>query len=128
MKPSWTPERVEQLKALRRDNFSASEIAAQLGGVSRNAVISKLSRLGLTQQRAPRVGTQRFVPRIKAAKLPRITECSNDLVFEEPTRRPVALMNLERHHCRWPVGTGSCGANKIDGKSYCAHHLRKATR
>lgn len=126
MKPSWTPERVEQLKALRRDNFSASEIAARLGGVSRNAVLGKLSRLGLTQQLPSRVGTQRGGrPRIKAAKLPLVTECFNDLVL---ARRPIALMDLERHHCRWPVGTGSCGANKIDGKSYCGHHLRKATR
>lgn len=47
---SWTDERVEQLKALWNDGASASQIAKQLGGVSRNAVIGKVHRLGLSNR------------------------------------------------------------------------------
>ncbi|KAA6205637.1 MAG: GcrA cell cycle regulator [Candidatus Tokpelaia sp.] len=44
---NWTEERVEQLKRLWAEGFSASQIAAQLGGVTRNAVIGKAHRLKL---------------------------------------------------------------------------------
>lgn len=44
---NWTDERVEKLKKLWADGLSASQIAAQLGGVSRNAVIGKVHRLHL---------------------------------------------------------------------------------
>src|SRR5881227_2604841 len=45
---SWTDERVEILKKLWADGLSASQIAAELGGVTRNAVIGKVHRLGLS--------------------------------------------------------------------------------
>lgn len=44
---NWTDERVEKLKRLWAEGLSASQIAAQLGGVSRNAVIGKVHRLSL---------------------------------------------------------------------------------
>jgi GcrA cell cycle regulator len=44
---NWTDERVEKLKKLWSEGLSASQIAAQLGGVSRNAVIGKVHRLSL---------------------------------------------------------------------------------
>ncbi|NTJ41283.1 GcrA cell cycle regulator [Agrobacterium larrymoorei] len=44
---NWTDERVEKLKRLWAEGLSASQIAAQLGGVSRNAVIGKVHRLNL---------------------------------------------------------------------------------
>src|ERR1044072_4071186 len=44
----WTEERVELLKKLWQDGLSASQIAAELGGVTRNAVIGKVHRLGLS--------------------------------------------------------------------------------
>src|SRR5215472_5734064 len=44
---SWTDERVELLKKLWSDGLSASQIAAELGGITRNAVIGKVHRLGL---------------------------------------------------------------------------------
>lgn len=44
---NWTDERVEKLKKLWAEGLSASQIAAQLGGVSRNAVIGKVHRLSL---------------------------------------------------------------------------------
>jgi hypothetical protein len=45
----WTDERVELLKKLWQDGLSASQIAKQLGGVTRNAVIGKLHQQGLTR-------------------------------------------------------------------------------
>ncbi|MEZ5810199.1 MAG: GcrA family cell cycle regulator [Rhizobiaceae bacterium] len=47
---SWTDERVEMLKTLWAEGLSASQIAAQLGGVSRNAVIGKVHRLKLSSR------------------------------------------------------------------------------
>jgi GcrA cell cycle regulator len=44
---NWTDERVEKLKRLWAEGLSASQIASQLGGVSRNAVIGKVHRLNL---------------------------------------------------------------------------------
>lgn len=68
---SWTDERVEQLKKLWAEGLSASQIAAQLGGVSRNAVIGKVHRLHLPG-RAKSGGSR--APR---AKRPATTQRSN---------------------------------------------------
>jgi GcrA cell cycle regulator len=45
---TWTDERVELLKKLWGDGLSASQIAGELGGITRNAVIGKVHRLGLS--------------------------------------------------------------------------------
>jgi hypothetical protein len=50
---SWTDDRVTTLKKLWLDGLSASQIAKQLGGVTRNAVIGKVHRLGLSGRAAP---------------------------------------------------------------------------
>lgn len=50
---SWTDERVETLKKLWQEGHSASQIAKQLGCVTRNAVIGKVHRLGLSGRAAP---------------------------------------------------------------------------
>jgi GcrA cell cycle regulator len=47
---SWTDERVETLKAMWGEGKSASQIAKELGGVTRNAVIGKVHRLGLSNR------------------------------------------------------------------------------
>ena len=47
---SWTDERVETLKKMWGDGQSASQIAKELGGVTRNAVIGKVHRLGLSNR------------------------------------------------------------------------------
>jgi GcrA cell cycle regulator len=47
---SWTDERVETLKRMWADGQSASQIAKELGGVTRNAVIGKVHRLGLSNR------------------------------------------------------------------------------
>jgi GcrA cell cycle regulator len=50
---SWTDERIERLKALWTQGMTASQIADELGGVSRNAVIGKAHRLGLQSRPSP---------------------------------------------------------------------------
>jgi GcrA cell cycle regulator len=45
---AWTDERVELLKKLWTEGLSASQVAGRLGGVTRNAVIGKVHRLGLS--------------------------------------------------------------------------------
>jgi len=47
---SWTDERVEKLKKMWSEGQSASQIAKELGGVTRNAVIGKVHRLGLSNR------------------------------------------------------------------------------
>jgi GcrA cell cycle regulator len=50
---SWTDERIERLKKMWSDGATASQIADELGGVSRNAVIGKAHRLGLDARPSP---------------------------------------------------------------------------
>src|SRR3954464_8257918 len=50
---SWTEERIGPLKKMGHDGATASQIADELGGVSRNAVIGKAHRLGLEQRPSP---------------------------------------------------------------------------
>ena len=66
---AWTEERVELLKKLWSDGLSASQIAAELGSVTRNAVIGKVHRLGLSGRAknpaaasTPRTATPRKAP------------------------------------------------------------------
>jgi GcrA cell cycle regulator len=61
---SWTDERVETLKKMWSEGQSASQIAKELGGVTRNAVIGKVHRLGLSN----RAGASAPAPEKKAAK------------------------------------------------------------
>src|SRR4051812_833531 len=67
---AWTDERVERLKKLWSDGLSASQIAAELGGgVTRNAVIGKVHRLGLSGRGKP-TGTGTPRPRKVAPRAP----------------------------------------------------------
>jgi GcrA cell cycle regulator len=50
---SWTDERIDRLKKMWSDGATASQIAEELGGVSRNAVIGKAHRLGLDARPSP---------------------------------------------------------------------------
>src|SRR4029453_11095706 len=65
---SWTEERIERLKAMWAEGSTASQIADELGGVSRNAVIGKAHRLGLEARPSPvKPGEEKESPK-KAAK------------------------------------------------------------
>ena len=69
---SWTDERIEQLKQLWSKGMTASQIADDLGGVSRNAVIGKAHRLGLQSRPSPVKPNEPASPRArtKAAAQP----------------------------------------------------------
>lgn len=127
---NWTDERVELLTKLWRTGASASQIAAELGGTTRNAVLSKAHRLikrGVIQFRAdPQSGTRQRAKatrrgrgrRAKAplpnrntgifperlSSEPRAPEPIHgpDLVIPEAERR--SLHELQPDDCRWPIG------------------------
>ena len=67
----WTTNSVERLTKLWADGLSASEIAAELGGISRNSVIGKVHRLGLPGRPRPPAGTvpRRRKPRSRGATM-----------------------------------------------------------
>jgi GcrA cell cycle regulator len=79
---SWTEDRVETLKKMWADGQSASQIAKELGGVTRNAVIGKVHRLGLSN----RTGGAAPVP--DAAEAP--AEVTPDPVAAAPAEAPAA--------------------------------------
>ena len=123
---SWTDERVEVLKKLWLDGFSASQIAKQLGGgLTRNAVIGKVHRLGLSGRAAP---SQPQRPTFKATR-PVRSAPSPQVACEEPGSATV--LTLGSHMCKWPIGDPSrdgfsfCGRASSDGP-YCVQHARVA--
>ena len=148
---SWTDERVELLKKLWSDGLSASQIAAELGGITRNAVIGKVHRLGLSGRAK---STSSTAPRPRKARSPSMLRIGRPAVrgntalahaYEvEPEAEPELLDNiipigqrrtileLNEQTCRWPVGDPSsgdfffCGGNTIGGLPYCAYHSRVA--
>jgi len=68
---SWTEERIERLKKMWHDGATASQIADELGGVSRNAVIGKAHRLGLEQRPSPvKAGEEKEAKRAAPAPKP----------------------------------------------------------
>ena len=85
---NWTDERVEKLTKLWSEGLSASQIAAQLGGVSRNAVIGKVHRLNLPG-RAKAGGTQSASrPKRPAAAVPRPSNFAARPVATRSAARP----------------------------------------
>jgi GcrA cell cycle regulator len=140
----WTDERVELLKKLWQDGLSASQIAKQLGGVTRNAVIGKVHRLGLSGRAAPSKPARTVFkaprPARPAAAAPsaprRIAEPVTTLVAPQPVA-PVryvdeapgmaTVLTLGAHMCKWPIGDPSldsftfCGRRSSDGP-YCHEH------
>ena len=88
---NWTDERVERLKKLWAEGLSASQIAAQLGGVSRNAVIGKVHRLNLPG-RAKAGGTQATArPKRPAPAAPRPATFQARAVTPRTAARPAAV-------------------------------------
>ena len=64
---SWTDERVETLKRMWAEGQSASQIAKELGGVTRNAVIGKVHRLGLSNRNDDTPEAAAPAPEVKPA-------------------------------------------------------------
>jgi GcrA cell cycle regulator len=151
----WTEERVEALKKLWLGGFSASQIAGELGGVSRNAVIGKVHRLklaGRAKSPTPAAPKPRKVaaPRPHHAA-PRTAVRGNTalaitpvvqmqpavvVVPEEvviPFSQRVSIMELREGMCKWPMGDPQesefryCGMRKEEaGKPYCTYHCARA--
>jgi GcrA cell cycle regulator len=68
---SWTEERIEKLTKMWEGGATASQIAEELGGVSRNAVIGKAHRLGLKARPSPvKPNDKQEAPRVEAAPKP----------------------------------------------------------
>ena len=149
----WTDERVELLKKLWADGLSASQIAGELGGVTRNAVIGKVHRLGLSgraktssttarpkrQQRGTNFGARpaRSAQRKNGAgfPLPATGErpvVSQPVAVEAPDPLKLELVELTEQTCKWPIGDPAqedfhfCGHKAKDSSPYCAYHSRLA--
>lgn len=101
----WTDERVTTLKGMWLSGYTARQIAERLGGVTRNAVIGKAHRLGLSTRPSP-------IRRHEPVSMPRVVERT----------------------CQWPIGhPGSpefhfCGEEAVSGKPYCDKHCGVAYR
>ncbi|MGI9424628.1 MAG: GcrA family cell cycle regulator [Hyphomicrobiaceae bacterium] len=150
---SWTDDRVELLKKLWSEGLSASQIAGRLGGVTRNAVIGKVHRLGLsgrattTRMKSSRPRTR--VPTAKRPSKPRFSQTGNIIVrnlyqgehetyvppaeeIKIPLEERKSLQDLLENSCRWPIGDPQhsdfhfCNRDKVPGLPYCEHHSRRA--
>jgi GcrA cell cycle regulator len=89
---SWTDERVERLKTLWSEGLSASQIAAELGSVTRNAVIGKVHRLGLSGRAKPQAQAARpaQAPRLKPSAPARPVQAPPP----RPAARPITIGNV----------------------------------
>jgi GcrA cell cycle regulator len=139
----WTDERVSTLKKLWLEGLSASQIAKQLGGVTRNAVIGKVHRLGLSGRAAPSQPTRpAFKPqRIARPAAPAPQPVRRPSVIAQPQDPPVrrveepgsaTVLTLGAHMCKWPIGDPSsdgfsfCGRRTGEDGPYCIEHARVA--
>lgn len=145
---SWTDERTETLKKLWAEGLSASQIAGRLGAVTRNAVVGKIHRLGISARSTTRVARRpKRKPRVERQAPPKaakpnwasfgLPDPRRDMPPETPAEplppvkrvfdpaKKVTLPELEEHHCRWPVGDPRdedfrfCGETRVPGQPYC---------
>ncbi|WP_376742297.1 GcrA family cell cycle regulator [Ensifer canadensis] len=92
---NWTDERVEKLKKLWSEGLSASQIAAQLGGVSRNAVIGKVHRLSLPGRAKAGGTTAATRPKQRPASAPRAPNYASRVTTRTVTRAAGATVLKE---------------------------------
>jgi GcrA cell cycle regulator len=141
---SWTDDRVDTLKKLWQDGLSASQIAKQLGGVTRNAVIGKVHRLGLSGRAAPSKPARPIFKAPRPAR-PAVSHPATPRRIAEPTMQAASptvryhdespgsatVLTLGAHMCKWPIGDPStdgftfCGRRSSEGP-YCVEHARVA--
>jgi GcrA cell cycle regulator len=86
---SWTDERVETLKRMWGEGQSASQIAKELGGVTRNAVIGKVHRLGLSNRVGGKEDEEEATPPLAEPATPRVEPAAR------PDPAPVAAARAE---------------------------------
>ena len=145
---TWSHNRVEQLKKLWEAGLSASQIAAELGNVSRNAVIGKVHRLGLSgrgkslssaaplrRKAHPAQHVMRVTRTIARGNtaLAQAFEVEPDPVTSDnvvPMSQRLSLLELTEATCHWPIGAPSspdfffCGGKVLTGLPYCARVTR----
>jgi GcrA cell cycle regulator len=115
---AWTKERIAKLQKMWEKGLPASQIAEELGEVTRNAVIGKAHRLNLSGRPSP-VKTPEKKPKPKA-------KAKNEGKKEK--ERVVTLLMLTERICKWPIGHPGdqdfhfCGAKSAPGHPYCAEH------
>jgi GcrA cell cycle regulator len=138
----WTDERIELLKVLWADGMSASQMAARLGGISRNAVLGKVHRLGLPLRELPKYRLT-CAPQKRATPLSPMrrhkTRADGEplapkfsvMPLPPEQQRPAKLMafvDLTDKSCRFSYGDpktkdfGFCGCETAPGSSYCPGH------
>lgn len=140
----WTDEATAMLRELWADeNMSAAHIASalskQFGGTfGRNAVLGKVHRLGLPNRnkvvpaKPRRVPTLRRPPRASKRAVVVPAPVPDILDADIPFGQRRSLLELTSKTCKWPVGNPSmpgfffCGADPVEGKSYCACHAARA--
>jgi GcrA cell cycle regulator len=147
--PTWTAERIELLKNRFEAGLSCRQIANDIG-VSRNAVIGKLSRLNLTREKRDDIPRMPRRERMGAAKerrpksVPRLQYQMLQSLYAEPSPAaddtPIhsdhccSLLELSEEKCRWPISTPGaedfcfCGNTPLGGQPYCLGHTRIAYR
>ncbi|MDX3900162.1 MAG: GcrA family cell cycle regulator [Sphingobium sp.] len=107
---SWTDERIDQLKGMWEKGLTASQIADELGGVSRNAVIGKAHRLGLQSRPSPVKATEaapkKPAPPRKAAPTPEAEA--------EPVRAAPAALAAEPVASRAPAAPVAAATSTPD--------------
>ncbi|MDB5701801.1 MAG: GcrA cell cycle regulator, partial [Sphingomonadales bacterium] len=86
---SWTDERIDRLKAQWEKGLTASQIAEDLGGVSRNAVIGKAHRLGLQSRPSPVKPNEANVAAAAAAAAPAVADTAPATPPPAPVPAPV---------------------------------------
>ena len=141
---SWTDDRVSILKKLWGDGHTAAEIAKQLGGVTRNAVIGKAHRLKLSNRVSPiqqnKKPANKNTPRKTVEKVKVVSSTPVSKVAAPTTTKAEAvssgtlysLLDLKPRMCRWPSGDpreegfGFCGETSISGIPYCEEHAKVA--
>jgi GcrA cell cycle regulator len=89
---SWTDERIGTLKKLWEGGSTASQIAEELGGVSRNAVIGKAHRLGLKSRPSPVKSNDKSAAAKKPAAKPAAQKAK-----QKPVTRPVVRTQAAKH-------------------------------
>ena len=144
---TWTPERIERLRNLEAKGHSCSEIADQMG-VTRNAVIGKLHRLGISRgrpaggsarscpprARRPRQSSRRTFLRLMLSASPPTAGDAGAQLNAVHSAQPCSLLDLGHSTCRWPMGNPEaadfafCGNEAYPGCPYCAGHALMAYR
>jgi GcrA cell cycle regulator len=140
---SWNNERVELLKKLWAEGLSASQIAGRLGSVTRNAVIGKVHRLGLSGRAAPakpQRGCESLADVVDPAPVAYARKAIETIIDEPEFVAPIVLSSgdmttvatLKGNMCKWPIGDPAkddfhfCGQSAPTGKPYCAYHANLA--